>query len=107
MPKISRRGYAGTRLTDVADQAEIQAPAIYYYFPSRDDLIEEVIWTGIARTREHMAEVLDALPARIMVLGALNWAAEWWNSQRGSLDTVVRTAQTLVRHGLGVQAASG
>ena len=51
---LSRKGYAGTRLSDVADQAEIQAPAIYYYFPSRDDLIEEVMWSGIAHMREHM-----------------------------------------------------
>jgi AcrR family transcriptional regulator len=175
---LSRKGYAGTRLSDVADQAEIQAPAIYYYFSSRDDLIEEVMWSGIAHMREHMTTVLAALPpgadpldridaaveahlrycleisdyttasirnagqvpesiairyaaeasqygdmwrkllqdadnagllrpdldpmaARMMVLGALNWAAEWWNPRRGSLDTVVRTAQSLVRHGLG------
>ena len=44
---------------------------------------------------------LDPMTARMMVLGALNWAAEWWNPRRGSLDTVVRTAQSLVRHGLG------
>jgi TetR/AcrR family transcriptional regulator, cholesterol catabolism regulator len=42
-----------------------------------------------------------------MVLGALNWAAEWWNPRRGSLDTVVRTAQSLVRHGLGASAEDG
>jgi TetR/AcrR family transcriptional regulator, cholesterol catabolism regulator len=181
---LSRKGYAGTRLSDVADQAEIQAPAIYYYFPSRDDLIEEVMWTGIARMREHMARVLaamspgtdplaridaaveahlrycleisdyttasirnagqvpeniairytaeasqygdmwrkllqdaenagllrpalDPMTARMMVLGALNWAAEWWNPRRGSLDTVVRTAQSLVRHGLADQHEGG
>src|SRR6266516_5295935 len=181
---LSRKGYAGTRLSDVADQAEIQAPAIYYYFPSRDDLIEEVMWSGIAHIREHMTGVLAALPphadpldridaaveahlrycleisdyttasirnagqvpeniairyaaeasqygdmwrkllqdadnagllrpaldpmaARMMVLGALNWAAEWWNPRRGSLDTVVRTAQSLVRHGLGLRQAGG
>lgn len=174
---LSRKGYAGTRLSDVADQAELQAPAIYYYFESRDDLIEEVMWSGIAHMREHMTKVLAALPpgtdsldridaaveahlrycleisdyttasirnagqvpesiavryeaeasrygemwhmllqdaddagllrpdlepfaARMMVLGALNWAAEWWNPRRGSLDTVVRTAQSMVRHGL-------
>jgi len=175
---LSRKGYAGTRLSDVADQAEIQAPAIYYYFPSRDDLIEEVMWSGIAHMREHMARVIAALPsnadpldridaaveahlrysleisdyttasirnagqvpegiavrytaeaaqygdmwrkllqdadnagllradldamaARMLVLGALNWAAEWWNPRRGSIDVVVRTARSLVRHGLG------
>lgn len=179
---LSRKGYAGTRLTDVADQAQLQAPAIYYYFPSREDLIEEVMWTGIAHMREHIASVLAALPedaepmtkldvaveahlryeleisdyttasirnagqvpddlrirysaeatkygdiwrkllqeiadagllrddldprvARMMVLGALNWAAEWWNPRRGTLDQVVKTAQSLVRHGLGTPEA--
>jgi TetR/AcrR family transcriptional regulator, cholesterol catabolism regulator len=181
---LSRKGYAATRLTDVADQAEIQAPAIYYYFSSRDDLIEEVMWSGIRHMREHMAEILAALPsdagpleridaaveahlrysleisdyttasirnagqlpqsirvrhtaeaarygdmwrkllqdaenagllradldamsARMMVLGALNWAAEWWNPRRGSLDAVVHTAQSMVRHGLAIEAGAG
>jgi hypothetical protein len=48
---------------------------------------------------------LDPMAARMMVLGALNWAAEWWNPRRGSLDTVVRTAQSLVRHGLAPRQA--
>ena len=39
---LSAKGYAGLRLTDVAAQAEIQAPAIYYYYASRDELIEAV-----------------------------------------------------------------
>jgi TetR/AcrR family transcriptional regulator, cholesterol catabolism regulator len=181
---LSRKGYAGTRLSDVADQAEIQAPAIYYYFPSRDDLIEEVMWTGIALMREHVTKVLTALTpgadpleridaaveahlrysleisdyttasirnagqvpeniairyaaeaslygdtwrkllqdadnagllrpdlepraARMLVLGALNWAAEWWNPRRGSLEVVVRTAQSLVRNGLAAPQDEG
>jgi AcrR family transcriptional regulator len=181
---LSRKGYAGTRLSDVADQAEVQAPAIYYYFPSREALVEEVMWTGIARMREHVGQVLAALPAgtgpleridaavaehlryelevsgyttaairnagqvpdyirirysteaakygeiwrqllreaaqagllrpdldpmvaRMLVLGALNWAAEWWSPRRGSLDTIVRTAQSLVRNGLSAAASAG
>jgi hypothetical protein len=40
--------------------------------------------------------------ARMLVLGALNWTTEWWNPRRGSLDSVVRTAKSLVRNGLGV-----
>jgi TetR/AcrR family transcriptional regulator, cholesterol catabolism regulator len=181
---LSRKGYAGTRLSDVGDQAEIQAPAIYYYFPSRDDLIEEVMWTGIALMREHVTKVLAALTpgadpleridaaveahlrysleisdyttasirnagqvpeniairyaaeaslygdtwrkllqdadnagllrpdlepraARMLVLGALNWAAEWWNPRRGSLEVVVRTAQSLVRNGLAAPQDEG
>jgi TetR/AcrR family transcriptional regulator, cholesterol catabolism regulator len=178
---LSRKGYAGTRLADVASAAEVAAPAIYYYFASRDDLVEEVMWSGIARLREHVRRILAALPpaagpleridaaveahlrysleisdyttasirnagqvpervaigptaeasrygdmwrallqdadhagllrpdldpvaARMMVLGALNWAAEWWNPRRGSIEVVVGTAQSLVRHGLAAGA---
>lgn len=180
---LSRRGYAGTRLTDVAEVAGVQAPAIYYYFPSREDLIEEVMWSGIAHMTEHVQAQLDALPpeaspmdrieaaveshlryqldisdyttaairnagqipekirlrytteankygdvwrklvqdaqdagelrpeldpraARMLVLGALNWAAEWWNPRRGSLEQVIRTARSIVRAGLGTEAGA-
>ena len=174
---LSAKGYAGLRLNDVAAQAELRTPAIYYYYPSRDDLIEEVMWAGIADMREHVIAVLDALPAgvsavdrlltaveahlrheleisdyttaairnagqvpagirkrqvleeqrygevwrrlindmarsgelradldlytaQMLVLGALNWAVEWWDPRRGSVDTVVANAQSFVRHGL-------
>lgn len=174
---LSAKGYAGLRLTEVAEHAELQAPAIYYYYPSRDDLIEEVMWVGIADMRRHVAAILDALPAdapamdrllaaveahlrhaleisdyttasirnagqvpprirkrqiqeeerygevwrrlvndlarsgelradldlyiaQMLVLGALNWAVEWWDPRRGSLETVVAHAQSFVRHGL-------
>lgn len=174
---LSTKGFAGTRLTDVAEYAELQAPAIYYYFPSREDLIEEVMYAGVSDMRQHLLKTLDDLPddtssidkimaaveahlrheleisdyttasirnsgqipehlrarqkkeeaaygriwqklfneaiadgelrddvdprvARMLVMGALNWAAEWWNPNRGSLDVVVSTAQTLVRTGL-------
>jgi TetR/AcrR family transcriptional regulator, cholesterol catabolism regulator len=174
---LSTNGYAGLRLTDVAAVAEIQAPAIYYYYASRDELIEEVMWAGIADMREHVAAVLSELPdgtpsldrllaaaeahlrhaleisdyttasirnagqvplairtrqileeerygevwrrlindlaregrlrpeldlyiAQMLVLGALNWAVEWWDPHRGSLETVVANAQSLIRHGI-------
>lgn len=179
---LSRKGYGGTRLSDVADHAGLQAPAIYYHFPKREDLIEEVMYAGIAELRAHVQEALDALPtgtepldridtavaahlrheldvsdyataairnsgqvpehirtrqiaeeanygaiwhqllddvdtagllrpeldpytARMLILGALNWAAEWWNPRRGALDMVVRTAQTMVRNGLSAEVA--
>jgi len=180
---LSVKGYGGLRLTDVAAEAEIQAPAIYYYFPGREDLIEEVMWAGIAEMREHVIGVLDTLPpktsaldrllaaveahlrhaleisdyttasirnagqvpdairqrqileeerygeiwrklinglaragvlrpeldlyiAQMLVLGALNWTVEWWDSRRGSVDAVVANAQTLVRHGITNARAS-
>jgi TetR/AcrR family transcriptional regulator, cholesterol catabolism regulator len=174
---LSLKGYAGTRLSDVAEYAELQAPAIYYYFPSREDLIDEVMYAGIADMRGHLQAALDALPpqtspiekilaaveahlrhelelsdyasasirnagqipehlrarqlkeeaaygriwrrlfdearadgqlrddldarlAQLLVIGALNWCAEWFDPRRSSVDTVVSNAQVLVRNGL-------
>lgn len=73
---LSVKGYAGTRLSDVAEFAEIQAPAIYYYFPSRDDLIEEVMYAGIADMGRHLQEVLDALPPETSPMDRIMTAVE-------------------------------
>jgi AcrR family transcriptional regulator len=177
---LSVKGYAGMRLADVAEYAELQAPAIYYYFSSREDLIEEVMWAGIAEMRAQLASVLEKVPAetspidriliavethlrheleisdyttasirnagqlpdklrarqlaetaeygkiwrklikdavdagqirsdldrymaQMLVLGALNWAVEWWTPVRGSLEKVVSNAQSFVLSGLSPQ----
>ncbi|MFZ0714092.1 TetR/AcrR family transcriptional regulator [Mycobacterium sp.] len=174
---LSSKGFAGTRLSDVAEYAELQAPAIYYYFGSREELIEEVMYCGIADLRKHVQDALDDLPpetsplerimvaveahlrheleisdyatasirnsgqipqrlrtrqlkeeraygrvwrrlfdnaladgqirtgldpryAQLLVLGALNWAAEWRDPRHDSVDGIVANAQSLVRHGL-------
>jgi len=73
---LSVKGYAGLRLTDVADEAAIQAPAIYYYYASRDELIEEVMWAGIADMREHVAAALTVLPDEASPLDRLLAAVE-------------------------------
>ncbi|MCX2715412.1 TetR/AcrR family transcriptional regulator [Mycolicibacterium sp. J2] len=175
---LSVHGYAGTRLTDIAEKADLRAPAIYYYFKSREDLIEEVMFAGISDLRGYLQAALDALPpgtapmdrimtaveshlrhelelsdyarasirnsgqipehlkarqkkeeaaynkiwrglmkdaaadgqlradlnpslAQALVLGALNWTAEWWDPRRGSVETMVSNAQAFVKHSLG------
>jgi AcrR family transcriptional regulator len=174
---LSRKGYAGMRLSDVAEVADLQAPAIYYYFDSREDLIEEVMWVGIADMREHLTRILDALPpgtapmdrilvaaeahlrheleisdyttasirnsgqvpdkirkrqlaeearygeiwrdlmrsaaaegalradldpyiAQMLVLGSLNWTAEWWSPKRGKVDLIVANARSFIQHAI-------
>lgn len=174
---LSRLGYAGLRLVDVGEEAGVQAPAIYYYWPSREQLIEEVVTVGTVRLREYVEAALAAAPpdataldrldiaidahlrqlmpesafahavirnvsqlppairsrqivaesayaaiwrglftdavasgelrpgldpglAQPLIIGILNWAAEWWSPKRSSIDEVVATAQSIVRHGV-------
>ena len=174
---LSEKGFAGTRLSDIAELAAVQAPAIYYYYSSREELIEAVVHAGAAAMHRHLTEALAALPAeagpaerievaveahlrhelelsdyskaivrnanqlpetvsrralaevaryndiwrtliaeldaagqlrvdvapsvaRMVVLGALNWSTEWWDPERGTLDEVIRTTQSMVLHAL-------
>ncbi len=73
---LSRLGYAGTRLVDVAEEAGLQAPAIYYYFDSREQLIEEVVVVGTVRLRDHVVAELAAAPVGATPLERLDVAIE-------------------------------
>lgn len=56
-------GYSGTRLSDVAAAANTQAGSLYYYFSSREDLVEEVLRVGQERTSGYVRRRVAALPA--------------------------------------------
>ena len=73
---LSRQGYAGTRLSEIAEVVGVQAPAIYYYYASREELIEEVLRRGQERTRGHVESVLAALPPDIPVMAKIRAAVE-------------------------------
>ena len=55
-------GYAGTRLSDVAAAANTQAGSLYYHFPSREELVEEVLRVGQERTSGFVRRRVAALP---------------------------------------------
>jgi AcrR family transcriptional regulator len=59
---LSAKGYSETRLSDIAASAELRAPAVYYYFDSREALIAEVMAVGQRRLREHVESALTGLP---------------------------------------------
>lgn len=73
---LSAKGYAGMRLSEVATVAGLQAPAIYYYFPSREDLIEEIMWAGLADMRQHMADTLEQIPSEVTPMERIMAAVE-------------------------------
>lgn len=58
---LSNKGYSATRLNEIAATADLRAPAVYYYFSSRHELIAEVMAVGQARLREHVVAALADL----------------------------------------------
>lgn len=56
------QGYASTTLRQIADGTGIRAGSIYYYFPSKDDMLLEVLDMG-------MRMVSDAVKARVSSVG--------------------------------------
>ena len=59
---LARRGYAGTMLSEVAEEAGTQSGSLYYHFDSREDLIEEVLQQGVTMSFARAQAVVDALP---------------------------------------------
>ncbi|HYM31452.1 MAG TPA: TetR/AcrR family transcriptional regulator [Candidatus Cybelea sp.] len=57
------RGYAATRLADVARAAGMQAGSLYYHFNSKEHLLSEVLETGIERVSQSVRAAIAAVPA--------------------------------------------
>jgi len=68
LASFERQGVRGTLMEDVAREAGVSRPAIYYYFPDKDALVLEVIVRQVReihrQIREH-TRVEDGLPAMI------------------------------------------
>ena len=56
------RGFAATRLSDIAEAAGMQAPSLYYHFDSKEELIEEVLSLGVTKTFAHVQEKVSEVP---------------------------------------------
>ncbi|HEV7862705.1 MAG TPA: TetR/AcrR family transcriptional regulator [Acidimicrobiia bacterium] len=70
------KGYAGARLSDIAERAGMHTPGVYYYFVSKEDLVEEVLRVGVARARAYVESRVAAVPAGSPVLDRLRAAIE-------------------------------
>lgn len=57
------RGFAATRLADIAERADLQTPSLYYHFSSKEELIEEVLALGVTRTFAHVKRRVSVVPA--------------------------------------------
>lgn len=58
---LNNKGLAATSLQDLADEVGLQTASLYYHFPSKDALIEEVLHKGIEIVYDDVRRALDAL----------------------------------------------
>src|SRR5712672_2428673 len=58
---IVSRGYAACTMRAVADQVQIKAGSLYYHFASKDQIIKEILNSGIVMLTEQVRRKLDAL----------------------------------------------
>jgi len=56
---LAEKGFNGMRLSDVADVAGVQTPAIYYYFTSKEEMAGEVFISGLVNSRVILERVLN------------------------------------------------
>ncbi|MFF0494031.1 TetR/AcrR family transcriptional regulator [Nocardia sp. NPDC004068] len=60
---LVEKGYAATRLSDIAATVGMQAGSLYYHFDSKDDLVEEVLGFGVRYTHDYVRKAVEALPS--------------------------------------------
>jgi AcrR family transcriptional regulator len=70
------KGYAATTLNDIADAAEIRAASLYYYFRSKEDLLDAVFGIGMQRVVDAVRQRSAALPANATLAQRIQVAIE-------------------------------
>lgn len=60
--EFRKRGYAGTKVNDIAFAANMRAASIYYYFESKDQIFEEVLEIGLKLVFDAVRKAVDAVP---------------------------------------------
>ena len=59
---LREKGYSNTRLQDIAKAAGTHAGAMYYYFASKDALVEELLDRNAAHSLEYVKREVESLP---------------------------------------------
>ena len=58
---LAKRGYAGTTLAEIAEDAGTLPGSLYYHFASRDELITEVLLRGIGLIQQRVLDAVTSL----------------------------------------------
>ena len=71
---LARRGYIGTQLFEIAEEAGTQSGSLYYHFESREELIEKVLQEGVRLSFARARAVVNAMPPQSTPLDRLSAA---------------------------------
>jgi len=86
------RGYAGTRLDDVAAHAGVSKGTLYLYFENKEDLFKAVVRdTVVARMSESADEALrfDGSSAELLRHLMTSWWRDYGDSKAGGLGKLI------------------
>lgn len=81
LQKFLQHGYAGTSMKALAQELGVSAPAIYWYFPSKDDLYVSVL---VAAMKDFLAHVRESITEDepVLRLGQVVRAHVTWQLQQ-------------------------
>ncbi|HEX4249880.1 MAG TPA: TetR family transcriptional regulator [Pseudonocardia sp.] len=60
--ELARNGLAGASIGAIAAAAGLRTGSVYFHFPSKDELIGEVLEVGLRETLAHLDEALATVP---------------------------------------------
>ncbi|MEN0134560.1 MAG: TetR/AcrR family transcriptional regulator [Rhodococcus sp. (in: high G+C Gram-positive bacteria)] len=61
---LAETGYQHTRLSAIAAEAGMQTGSLYYYFDSKEELVEEALDGGVRVVHQRVRQSVDELPGR-------------------------------------------
>lgn len=76
---FAERGFAGTSLQDIATSMGLKRPALYYYFKSKDELLERLIVEAVSDPARQLKEIADRadLDAAERLHAMTRWNTAW------------------------------
>lgn len=87
---LIERGYASTRVSDIAARAELQSGSVYHHFRSKDDLVEEVLRFGVIVAHRRVTSSLEELSRHARPIDRLATAMAAHLHAMVDLDAVAR-----------------
>ena len=86
---IVSRGYAACTMRAVADEVQIKAGSLYYHFSSKEQIIIEILNSGIEMLTDQVRRTLDALSADATFAERIEAAIETHVASMSDRDAVL------------------